>query len=92
MSVVPKGSPVRSNDNTWRDVQAEVAILCCLDHPNVIKLKEFFVEDSEICLVTDLIQGAWCTSPFSSAADRKWSLALHALGPKEGAVHSNHNT
>jgi serine/threonine protein kinase len=58
MAVVPKGSTARSNDNTWADVEAEITILCRLDHPNVIKLKEFFAQDEEVYLVTDLVQGA----------------------------------
>jgi serine/threonine protein kinase len=58
MAVVPKGSTARSNDNTWADVEAEITILCRLDHPNVIKLKEFFAQDGEVYLVTDLVQGA----------------------------------
>lgn len=58
MSVTPKGAVVGSNDNTWKDIEAEVAILCQLEHPNVVELKEFFFDQHSVFLVTNLISGA----------------------------------
>ena len=62
MRVAAKGTVVHSNDSTWSDVAAEVAVLCRLEHPNVITLDEFFFTETEVHLVTPLVQGAPCAA------------------------------
>ena len=53
-----EGSRVGANDSTWDDIAAEVSVLCKLAHPHIIELREFFVEDNTVFLVTSLVQGA----------------------------------
>jgi serine/threonine protein kinase len=57
MEVAPPGQDVGGNDNTWADVIAEVSILCRLDHPNIISLREFFIQSNKVYLVTNLVKG-----------------------------------
>ena len=57
MEVAPAGQDVGGNDNTWADVIAEVSILCRLDHPNIICLREFFIQSNKVYLVTNLVKG-----------------------------------
>lgn len=57
MEVAPAGQDVGGNDNTWADVIAEVSILCHLDHPNIITLREFFIQSNKVYLVTNLVKG-----------------------------------
>jgi serine/threonine protein kinase len=59
MEVAPPGQDVGGNDNTWADVIAEVSILCHLNHPNIISLREFFIQQNKVYLVTDLVKGAF---------------------------------
>lgn len=57
MEVVAPGRDAGSNDNTWADVIAEVSILCRLDHPHIISLREFFIHSNKVYLVTTLVKG-----------------------------------
>eukprot|EP00892_Ulva_mutabilis_P006189 jgi/Ulvmu1/3942/UM018_0165.1 len=57
MEVVAPGQDVGGNDNTWADVIAEVSILCRLDHPHIISLREFFIQSNKVYLVTTLVKG-----------------------------------
>jgi Protein kinase domain len=67
MEVAPAGQDVGGNDNTWADVIAEVSILCRLDHPNIISLREFFIQSNKVYLVTNLVKGASHQSPHCTA-------------------------
>lgn len=58
MEVSAPGQDVGGNDNTWADVIAEVSILCHLDHPHIISLREFFIQSNKVYLVTTLVKGA----------------------------------
>jgi serine/threonine protein kinase len=66
MEVAPAGQDVGGNDNTWADVIAEVSILCRLDHPNIISLREFFIQSNKVYLVTNLVKGASLRIPNSN--------------------------
>ncbi|CAD8208686.1 unnamed protein product [Paramecium pentaurelia] len=39
------------------DFKNELSILLSLDHPNIIKVKEVYLEDKQIWLITELIEG-----------------------------------
>merc|ERR1712165_460120 len=47
----------RSKIRNWERFQTEVRILQQLDHPNVIKLYEYFEDDTNVYLVTELCTG-----------------------------------
>lgn len=47
----------RSKIKNWERFQTEVKILQQLDHPNVIKLYEYFEDDTNVYLVTELCTG-----------------------------------
>lgn len=47
----------RSKIRNWERFQTEVKILQTLDHPNVIKLYEYFEDDTNVYLVTELCTG-----------------------------------
>lgn len=80
MEVAPAGQDVGGNDNTWADVIAEVSILCRLDHPNIISLREFFIQSNKVYLVTNLVKGASLPSHVQS---------LHVLAtPASGHSHA----
>ncbi|CAK57229.1 unnamed protein product (macronuclear) [Paramecium tetraurelia] len=40
-----------------KDFKNEFSILQSLDHPNIIKVKEVYLEDKQIWLITDLVEG-----------------------------------
>lgn len=40
-----------------KDFKNELSILQSLDHPNIIKVKEVYLEDKQIWLITDLVEG-----------------------------------
>ena len=48
---------MRSKIKNWERFQTEVKILQTLDHPNVIKLYEYFEDDTNVYLVTELCSG-----------------------------------
>ena len=48
---------LRSKIKNWERFQTEVKILQTLDHPNVIKLYEYFEDDTNVYLVTELCSG-----------------------------------
>lgn len=41
----------------YQDFKNELSILQSLDHPNIIKVKEVFLQDKQIWLITDLVEG-----------------------------------
>lgn len=47
----------RFDDDLLADLRNEIALLKVLDHPNVIKLYEFFETRSSIYLVLELLEG-----------------------------------
>ena len=47
----------RSKIRDWARFEAEVQILQVLDHPNVIKFYEYFLDDTDVYLVTELCTG-----------------------------------
>jgi len=47
----------RSKIRNWERFQTEVRILQTLDHPNVIKLYEYFEDEVNVYLVTELCTG-----------------------------------
>jgi len=47
----------KSKIKNWDRFTTEVKILRTLDHPNVIKMYEYFVEDKQVHLVTELCSG-----------------------------------
>lgn len=48
---------LRSKIRNWERFQTEVRILQTLDHPNVIKLYEYFEDETNVYLVTELCTG-----------------------------------
>ena len=48
---------MRSKIKNWERFLTEVKILQTLDHPNVIKLYEYFEDDTNVYLVTELCSG-----------------------------------
>ena len=76
MEVAPVGQDVGGNDNTWADVIAEVSILCRLDHPNIISLREFFIQSNKVYLVTNLVKGA---SLLLRCTGKKMCVSLSAI-------------
>ena len=47
----------RSKIKNWERFEAEVNILKVLDHPNVIKFYEYFEDETNVHLVTELCTG-----------------------------------
>ena len=47
----------RSKIKNWKRFEAEVKILQAIDHPNVIKLYEYFEDEFNVYLVTELCTG-----------------------------------
>lgn len=62
MRIARKGAVVRGHDTTWKDVAAEVSVMCRIEHPNVVGLHEFFFREDSVFLVTPLVQGAPCSA------------------------------
>lgn len=50
-------NPKSADDNTREDVMKEINLLTGLDHPNVIRLYEYFDEKRKFYLVTELLRG-----------------------------------
>ena len=50
-------NPKSVDDNTREDVMKEINLLTGLDHPNVIRLYEYFDEKRKFYLVTELLRG-----------------------------------
>ena len=53
------GGP-RGNDSAWNrreEVSNEISILMSLQHPNILTMKEYFEEDNQVYLVTELLSG-----------------------------------
>ena len=47
----------RSKIRDWARLEAEVQILKNLDHPNVIKFYEYFEDENDVYIVTELCAG-----------------------------------
>eukprot|EP00178_Gracilaria_changii_P014627 TRINITY_DN41129_c0_g1_i1.p1 TRINITY_DN41129_c0_g1~~TRINITY_DN41129_c0_g1_i1.p1 ORF type:complete len:294 (-),score=28.84 TRINITY_DN41129_c0_g1_i1:50-931(-) len=52
--ILKKDAPT---DKDTQRLQNEVKILCQLDHPNIIHLKELFEDNERLCLVVELVTG-----------------------------------
>ena len=48
---------MRKKIKNWDRFQQEVSILAHLDHPNVIKLYEYFVDKTNVYLICELCSG-----------------------------------
>lgn len=57
MALPPVGQEVGENENTREDIFKEIDLLCGMNHPNVIFLKEYFEEGNKVYLITELLTG-----------------------------------
>ncbi|GBF97717.1 hypothetical protein Rsub_10881 [Raphidocelis subcapitata] len=57
MSLPPVGVEPGDNESTREDIAKEIDILCGLDHPNVVGMKEWFEEGGKVYLITELVGG-----------------------------------
>uniref|UniRef100_A0A061SDZ9 Calcium/calmodulin-dependent protein kinase I n=1 Tax=Tetraselmis sp. GSL018 TaxID=582737 RepID=A0A061SDZ9_9CHLO len=57
MALPPPGAELDDSSNTREDIIKEIQILCKMEHPNVIFLKEFFDEGNKVYLITELLTG-----------------------------------
>lgn len=58
MALPKAGEQVGSNESSREDIMKEIDILCGLDHANIIYLKEYFIENNKVYLLTELLSGA----------------------------------
>ena len=80
MQMPKQGASVTVDDNTWKDVMDEIAVLARLDHPNLIALKEYYTTDDSVYLVTNLVQGRDVISDFVFKMNSKKSGILYRRG------------
>lgn len=57
MALPPPGAELDDYSNTREDILKEIEILCKLEHPNIIYLKEFYDEGNKVYLITELLTG-----------------------------------
>ena len=57
MALPPPGAELDDTSNTREDIIKEIEILCKLEHPNIMWLKEFFDEGNKIYLITEMLSG-----------------------------------
>lgn len=58
MALPKVGEKVSLNESSREDIMKEIDILCSLNHPNIIFLKEYFIENNKVFLITELLSGA----------------------------------
>jgi len=57
MALPPPGAELDDYSNTREDIIKEIEILCRMEHPNIIFLKEFYDEGNKVYLITELLTG-----------------------------------
>ena len=57
MALPKEGEKVGANESSREDIMKEIDILCALHHPNILYLKEYFIESNKVYLITELLSG-----------------------------------
>eukprot|EP00873_Tetraselmis_striata_P041069 jgi/Tetstr1/461333/TSEL_006459.t1 len=57
MALPPPGAELDDYSNTREDIIKEIEILCTMEHPSIIYLKEFYDENNKVYLITELLTG-----------------------------------
>lgn len=66
MSLPPAGSTSRHDRIARRDTLREIDTVLDLDHPKIVGMREYFVQDDKVYLIMELLRGERLTPSGSS--------------------------